>query len=112
MSTGYLILYYKKRVSIMEKGTKIMVWIWAILALISFVGSWFTPLWFFKVCGWAFGGLNIMIGLSWLIATIQGKIEARKAIEHTDEIIKLAEEQLAEINKPKRGRPKKEKGVE
>lgn len=83
----------------MEKGTKIMVLIWAILALISFVGSWFTPLWFFKVCGWAFGGMNLFLGFSMILGNHQAKIEAQKETEIVEE-------------KPKRGRPKKEKEIE
>ena len=69
-----------------NKLTKILMVIWAVLALASFVSGWFAPL-FWGIVNWTFGGLNLMIIGSLLIALVQ----SRKAY-------KMQEKQLAEQN--------------
>ena len=69
-------LYLKK--SEMNTFTKLLIGLWALLALITFAGSFLIPVMFFKVAGIAFGGLNILTILSWVISTIQAKREYKK----------------------------------
>ena len=60
-----------------EKMTKILMIVWAVLAVASFVSGWFAPL-FWGIVNWAFGGLNLMIIGSWAIATALAKREYKK----------------------------------
>lgn len=69
-----------------EKMTKILMIVWAVLAVASFVSGWWAPL-FWGIVNWAFGGLNLMIIGSWAIATALAKREYKKQ-----------EKQLAEQN--------------
>ena len=50
----------------MNKVNKIILLVWAILALISFVSSFWAPL-YFKIIGIAFGSLNIVTIITWLV---------------------------------------------
>lgn len=50
----------------MNKINKIILLVWAILALISFVSSFWAPL-YFKIIGIAFGSLNIVTIITWLV---------------------------------------------
>lgn len=50
----------------MNKVNKIILLVWAILALISFVSSFWAPL-YFKIIGIAFGSLNIITIITWLV---------------------------------------------
>lgn len=70
-----------------DKLTKILMIVWAVLALASFVSGWFAPL-FWGIVNWAFGGLNLMIIGSWTIATVLSKRAYKKQ----------QEKQLAEQN--------------
>jgi pilus assembly protein TadC len=45
---------------------KIFVLIWIVLAVISFVSSFWAPL-FFKILGIVFGSVNILVILCWFI---------------------------------------------
>lgn len=60
-----------------EKMTKILMIVWAVLAVASFVSGWWAPL-FWGIVNWAFGGLNLMIIGSWTIATALAKREYKK----------------------------------
>lgn len=55
----------------MSKMTKIMMGIWAFLAIVSFICAFFCPL-FPKIIGLTFGGLNILVILTYIIAYFQG----------------------------------------
>ena len=50
----------------MNKVNKIILLVWAILALISFVSAFWAPL-YFKIIGIAFGSLNIVTIITWLV---------------------------------------------
>lgn len=51
----------------MNKFSKILLAVWVILALVSFVSAFWAPL-FYKIIGIAFGGLNIITIMTWVIS--------------------------------------------
>ena len=51
--------------------TKIMLGIWAVLAIISFICAFFCPL-FPKIIGLAFGALNLGVIITLVVAYFQG----------------------------------------
>ena len=55
----------------MSKMTKIMLWIWAVLAIVSFICAFFCPL-FPKIIGLAFGVLNLGVIITLVVAYFQG----------------------------------------
>ena len=55
----------------MNKTSKIMMIVWAVLAIISFICAFFCPL-IPKIVGLVFGGLNIMVILTLVITYLQG----------------------------------------
>ena len=55
----------------MSKMTKIMLWIWAVLAIVSFICAFFCPI-FPKIIGIAFGVLNLSVILTLVISYFQG----------------------------------------
>lgn len=55
----------------MSKMTKIMLGIWAVLAIVSFICAFFCPL-FPKIIGIAFGVLNLSVILTLVITYFQG----------------------------------------
>ena len=55
----------------MSKMTKIMLWIWAVLAIVSFICAFFCPL-FPKIIGIAFGVLNLSVIITLVVAYFQG----------------------------------------
>ena len=55
----------------MSKMTKILMGIWAVLAILSFICAFFCPL-FPEIIGLAFGSLNILVILTYVIAYFQG----------------------------------------
>lgn len=67
----------------MNKFSKIMLAVWVILALVSFVSAFWAPL-FYKIIGIAFGGLNIITIMTWVISYSVLK----KRQEAVDEIAK------------------------
>ena len=71
--------------------TKILMMVWAVLALASFVSGWFAPL-FWGIVNWTFGGLNLMVIGSWTIATLAAKRALRKQQKINAEQIKVEEE--------------------
>lgn len=56
----------------MEKFTVIMMIVWAVLAIASFVASFWSPL-FIKVLGLVFGTLNISLIGGWVFNYFQEK---------------------------------------
>ena len=55
----------------MSKMTKIMLGIWAVLAIVSFICAFFCPI-FPKIIGIAFGVLNFSVILTLVITYFQG----------------------------------------
>lgn len=51
----------------MSKMSKIMLGIWVFLAIVSFICAFFCPI-FPKIIGIAFGGLNIITIMTWVIS--------------------------------------------
>lgn len=61
----------------MEDGIKAMI-LWGIMALAAFIVSFFIPVLWIKIVNWVFGGVNMLIVLSWAISTIQARREYKK----------------------------------
>ena len=78
----------------MNKIGKIMIAIWAVLAIASFVSAFWAPI-FFKVLGLVFGGLNMIIILSWVIAYFQS-VAAKKNAPTEEEIAEMMDSQIKE----------------
>ena len=55
----------------MNKMTKIMLWIWAVLAIVSFICAFFCPI-SPKIIGIAFGVLNLTVIITLVITYFQG----------------------------------------
>lgn len=55
----------------MNKFSNIMLMIWGILALVSFISAFWAPI-FFKIIGLTFGGLNMIVILTLVITFFQG----------------------------------------
>lgn len=55
----------------MNKFTKILLLVWACLAILSFLNAFWAPL-YFKIIGLTFGGLNMITILTWVITYLQG----------------------------------------
>ena len=72
-------LCYKKEKN-MDKLTKILMIVWAALAVASFVGSFFVPL-IPKIIGIVFGAYNFIIMGVWAASLIQGRREYRKQMK-------------------------------
>lgn len=91
----------------MDKLSKILFGIWMLLAVISFVASFWAPI-FFKILGLVFGGMNILIILSWVIAYFQ-TIAAKKNVPTEEDIKKVVEDlsKVMEEDKPKKTRKAK-----
>ena len=71
----------------MDKGSKILFIVWMVLAVASFVASFWAPI-FFKVLGIVFGSLNLMIIGSWIWAVIEGN----KTLKEKENELQLQEE--------------------
>ena len=74
----------------MNKLSKIMLIVWGVLALVSFISAFFAPL-YFKIIGLIFGTLNIMVILSLVITWIQGIYYSNKIKKEFGEELKLQE---------------------
>lgn len=75
----------------MSKMTKIMMGIWAFLAIVSFICAFFCPL-FPKIIGLTFGGLNILVILTYIIAYFQQVYYVNKLNKDDGTILQLQEE--------------------
>ena len=63
--------YLIKKKKNMSKMSKIMLGIWAVLAIVSFICAFFCPI-FPKIIGIAFGVLNLTVILTLVITYFQG----------------------------------------
>lgn len=54
----------------MSKFSKILMIIWGVLAILSFVSAFFAPL-YFMIVGLVFGGMNMLVILSVVVAYLQ-----------------------------------------
>lgn len=61
----------------MDTLSKWLLAFWCILAIVCFVGAFFTPVWWVKVLGIVFGALNSLIILSLGISMIQVAIQRK-----------------------------------
>lgn len=61
----------------MEDGIKTMIF-WGLMALVAFISAFFIPVIWVKIVNLVFGGVNMLVILSWLISVIQAKKEFRK----------------------------------
>ena len=71
--------------------TKIMLWIWAVLAIVSFICAFFCPI-FPKIIGIAFGVLNLSVILTLVITYFQGLYWKNKLEKDNGTILQLQEE--------------------
>ena len=72
--------------------TKIMLWIWAVLAIVSFICAFFCPL-FPKIIGIAFGVLNLSVILTLVITYFQGLYWKNKLNKDNGTILQLQEDE-------------------
>lgn len=71
----------------MNKLSKIFLLVWIVLALVSFISSFWAPL-YFKIIGLTFGTVNILTILTWVISyfVLKGQQSAlEKMIEESNE---------------------------
>lgn len=95
----------------MDNLTKILMTVWMVLAIASFVCSfWAAPL-LVKVIGLVFGSLNLMIIGSWVISYFQDRAAARKyeELKEIEEKNRKIEEELAKAAAEEAAKPKKTK---
>lgn len=52
--------------------------LWAVLALVAFIASFWIPVLWVKIIQLVFGGLNMLVVLSWVISSIQARKEYKK----------------------------------
>lgn len=62
----------------MSKLSKVLFVIWMVLAIACFIGAFYVTPAFVRVIGVLFGIVNLMIIMSWGLATIQAIIEKNK----------------------------------
>ena len=65
--------------------TKIMLWIWAFLAIVSFICAFFCPI-FPKIIGIAFGVLNLSVILTLVITYFQGLYWKNKVQKESENV--------------------------
>jgi len=75
----------------MNKVSKIILFVWAVLALISFVSAFWAPL-YFKIIGIAFGSLNMVTIITWIVSYFVMK-------GNQNMLNKMLEESNAELEK-------------
>ena len=76
----------------MNKMTKIMLWIWAVLAIVSFICAFFCPL-FPKIIGIAFGVLNLSVIITLVVAYFQGLYWKNKLNKDDGTILQLQKDE-------------------
>lgn len=74
---------------------KILLIIWALLAITSFVASFFAPL-VVKIIGLVFGGVNIVVILTWIFSLLFDYISEARLQTLLEETNKLIDEELGE----------------
>ena len=72
--------------------SKIMLGIWAVLAIVSFICAFFCPL-FPKIIGIAFGVLNLSVILTLVITYFQGLYWKNKLNKDNGTILQLQEDE-------------------
>ena len=72
--------------------TKIMLGIWAVLAIVSFICAFFCPI-FPKIIGIAFGVLNLSVILTLVITYFQGLYWKNKLNKDNGTILQLQEDE-------------------
>ena len=65
--------------------TKIMLWIWAVLAIVSFICAFFCPI-FPKIIGIAFGVLNLTVIITLVITYFQGLYWKNKVQKESENV--------------------------
>lgn len=55
--------------------------IWGLMALVAFISTFFIPVIWVKIVNLVFGGVNMLVILSWVISVIQAKREYKKIKE-------------------------------
>ena len=76
----------------MSKMSKIMMGIWAVLAIISFICAFFCPL-FPKIIGLAFGALNLGVIITLVVAYFQGLYLKKKLNKDDGTILQLQKDE-------------------
>ena len=69
----------------MNKMSKIMLGIWAVLAIVSFICAFFCPI-FPKIIGIAFGVLNLSVILTLVITYFQGLYWKNKVQKESENV--------------------------
>ena len=72
--------------------TKIMLGIWAVLAIVSFICAFFCPI-FPKIIGIAFGVLNLSVILTLVITYFQGLYWKNKLNKDNGTILQLPQDE-------------------
>ena len=76
----------------MSKMTKILMGIWAVLAIVSFICAFFCPL-FPKIIGIAFGVLNLGVIITLVVAYFQGLYWKKKLNKDDGTILQLQKDE-------------------
>ena len=76
----------------MSRFNKILIGIWACLAILSFVLAFFCPI-FPMVIGIAFGTINMIVILTWIISYFQGLYYTNKLQKEIEDELQLQESQ-------------------
>lgn len=69
----------------MNKLGKILILVWGVLALISFISAFFAPL-YFKVIGLLFGTLNVVTIITGVVTYFQGLYYNRKIQKELEDV--------------------------
>lgn len=91
LSALNITLYVKNKY--MNKTTILFLIIWSILAIAAFVSSFWAPL-VVEIFNLTFGGINMLVILTWLFGWISFKLEERKLNKLIDESNKLLDKEL------------------
>lgn len=51
----------------MNKTTKIMIYVWIVMVILSLFTSFFLPSILFKIINWVFGGMNVLASIALII---------------------------------------------
>ena len=76
----------------MDGFSKIMLGIWAVLAIVSFICAFFCPL-FPKIIGLAFGALNLGVIITLVVAYFQGLNWKKKLEKNNGTILQLPQDE-------------------
>ena len=76
----------------MTRFSKILMGIWAVLAIVSFICAFFCPL-FPKIIGLAFGALNLGVIITLVVAYFQGLYWKKKLNNDDGTILQLPQDE-------------------